>query len=275
MDRSFKTQALPWMLVGLLLSGCATNAGPTLSLQDRLAAVLPADALLLGEQHDAPDHHRLQTEVVSLLASRRQLAALILEMADQGSHTRKLPTSASETQVKAALNWSETAWPWPSYSGAVMAAVRSGVPVLGANLPRSQMREKMNDSRLDALLPQQALMVQRERVRTGHCDSLPPERIGPMVRIQIARDLSMAQTIQSALRPQMTVVLLAGRGHVDRLVGIPLHLPASLSLKAISLGEPSAQENGSEITPHWDAVWPAAAGPSIDYCAQFKLSPAR
>ena len=37
---------------------------PAAAWPERLQQWLPADVLLLGEQHDAPDHQRLQRETV-------------------------------------------------------------------------------------------------------------------------------------------------------------------------------------------------------------------
>ena len=54
-----------------------------------------------------------------------------LEMAEAGHSTAALPTDAAEAAVRAALSWDERLWPWQPYAGAVMAAVRAGVPVLG------------------------------------------------------------------------------------------------------------------------------------------------
>ena len=65
------------LAAALLLTACAT-AAPPLSApeQARLAALLPADVLLIGEQHDAPEHQQLQRQVVEWLAARGELAAL-------------------------------------------------------------------------------------------------------------------------------------------------------------------------------------------------------
>ena len=41
---------------------------PAAAWPERLQQWLPADVLLLGEQHDAPDHQRLQRETVAWLA---------------------------------------------------------------------------------------------------------------------------------------------------------------------------------------------------------------
>jgi uncharacterized iron-regulated protein len=146
-------------------------------------------------------------------------------MAERGTSTAGLPASASETEVQQALHWNTEGWPWPRYRPAVMAAVRAGVPVLGANLPRDQQRQAMQDPALDRLLPGPALKAQQQAVRLGHCELLPESQITPMTRVQIARDRAMAQTIAAAVAPGKTVVLLAGAGHVQPEVGVPRHLP--------------------------------------------------
>ncbi len=274
MIRPFMSWLFTLLSAAVLATGCASSAGT--DMEKRLAALLPADAILLGEQHDAPDHQRVQREVVQTLAARGQLAALALEMAEQGHATHGLPADASETQVRAALQWNDDAWPWGAYGPTVMTAVRAGVPVLGANLPRAQMRERMADPQLDRLLPGPALQAQQQAIRLGHCGMLPESQITSMTRVQIGRDVAMAQTLRSAAQPGRTVLLLAGRGHVDRQLGIPRHLPATFKLQAIELGA-AAQPASPDPGPAFDATWPARPGPDIDHCAPFqapRLKPA-
>lgn len=200
----------------LLLAACASlTPGP------RAGRV---DAVLLGEQHDAPAQSTLQEHWVASLAQRGQLAALALEMADRGTTTAGLPRDASEAEVQAALHWDPGAWPWYRYEPAVMTAVRAGVPVVGANLPEDQLLPAMQDRSLDVILPGPALKAQQQAIRRGHCDLLPERQITPMTRVQIARDRAMAQTIAGAVAPGKTVLLIAGAGHVQPDVGIPQHL---------------------------------------------------
>ncbi len=203
------------------LAGCASTgttppSTPLAAWPDRLQALLPTDVLLLGEQHDAPDHQRLQRETVSWLAAKGQLAAVVMEMAESGHSTQALPRDATDAQAQAALQWNDAAWPWKAYGPVVMAAVAAGVPVLGGNLPHAQMRAAMGEARWDQHLPAPALAQQHQALREGHCGLLPESQIAPMARIQIARDASMARTAQQALRPGQTVLLVAGGGHVLR-----------------------------------------------------------
>ncbi|MBC5763555.1 ChaN family lipoprotein [Ramlibacter albus] len=195
----------------------------------------PVPALLLGEQHDAPEHQKLHRDVVDALAARGVLAAVVLEMAEGGHSTLGLPAAATEQQVQAALGWNNSAWPWDQYGPAVMAAVRAGAPVFGSNLNSTQMRAAMADASLDGLLPEPALRVQREAIRAGHCNMLPETQIPPMVRVQIARDQAMARTILAAAAKGKTVVLLAGSGHVNAQAGVPQHLRPQLRAESVML----------------------------------------
>ncbi len=190
----------------------------------------PARLLLFGEQHDQPDQQRQVAEEVQALAARGELAALVLEMAERPHHSTGLPRDASEQQVRDALQW--RGWPWERYAAVVMNAVRAGVPVLGGNLPREQMRAAMGDAALDALLDDATRTLLVDAVRVGHCHLLPAAQEPGMVRIQIGRDRSMAQVAATALGdapPGSTVLLLAGAMHTSRDRGVPLHLKREMA----------------------------------------------
>lgn len=268
--------ALSLALLGA--AGCATPAPLGAAAQARLATLLPADVLLLGEQHDAPAHQQLQRQTVQWLAARGELAALALEMAEQGRSTAGLPRDASEADVQHALAWRDAGWPWQTYRPVVMAAVRAGVPVLGANLPAARQREAMRDAALDARLPPAALAEQQQRMRDGHCGLLPESQIGPMTRVQIARDIAMADTVRAARQPGRTVLLVAGNGHVHRALGVPLHLPPDLTAKVLSAQSGQAQAAiDSEVTDTLpahtsgaDLLWPTPPVPPRDYCAELR-----
>ena len=263
------------MVALALLAGCITRAeSPILepavgtvaaatATAARVDALLPADALLIGEQHDAAEHHQIEQQVVAHLAGRGLLAAVALEMADAGLSTAQLKPSATEQQTRNALKWNDKGWPWAAYGPAVMTAVRAGIPVLGANLPAAQTKGTMSDAKLDVQLPGPALKAQQQLIRIGHCDLLPESQITPMTRIQIAKDMTMAKTIEEVALPGKVVVLLAGNGHVNRQLGVPQHLPATLHAKAINLRAGKTTDQDSAF----DSTWPTPALPEKDYCA--------
>jgi uncharacterized iron-regulated protein len=259
-------------LAAVTFAGCgAFQAGadaPDASIARRVAALQPVDALLLGEQHDAPEHHVIERETVEALVSRGHLAALALEMAEEGRGTAHVAPTATEAQVQAALDWSDKAWPWASYGPAVMAAVRAGVPVIGANLPRARMKDAMADVSLDAQLNGEAYAAQQDAVRDGHCKLLPESQIVPMTRIQIGRDRAMAQAIVKAKRPGQTVLLIAGAGHVARPLGVPQHLPDDVRIATVQLL--AAPSDAQVASGDYDKTWRTPPLPEKDYCAELR-----
>jgi len=256
------------LTVGLLslLAACAHRPPTTVpALLDR---VQPTPVLLLGEQHDAAEHQALQRDVVHALARRGQLAALVMEMVEQGRSTQGLASDADETRVREALGWTDQGgWPWPVYGPVVMAAVRSGAPVIGGNLPRAQMRGAMGNASLDGLVGEAVLQRQRDGIRDSHCGLLPEGQIAPMTRIQLARDQTMAQTAVQAVIPGKTVVLVAGNGHVRRDLGVPLHLPPNVGHKVVMAQAGTPADAGA---PPADTVWATPTLTPRDHCAELR-----
>jgi uncharacterized iron-regulated protein len=225
----------------------------------------PADVLLIGEQHDAVEHQRHATRVVEHLATRGRLLAVAMEMVEQGRGTASLRRDADESQMRAALAWDERGWPWAAYGTIVVAAVRAGVPVIGANLPRDSLRRTMADERLDAEVSDALRAQLLADVRDGHCGLLPPTHLPAMTRVQIGRDLAMARTLASVAQPGGVVMLVAGANHVDRRRGVPQHLPAlrpGVRLHALGLSAGPAGLNAAGF----DEVWVTPALQRPDPC---------
>lgn len=242
-----------------LLGGCAAPSGT--------AHPPDPDLLLFGERHDAPGQIALVTGELSRLSAAGRLAALSIEMAPAGTSTVALPRDADPTAIRKALAWSDKSWPWDRYAPAITAAVSAGVPVLGANLPQDQIQTAMADVSLDAQLPDSAKARLSAELREGHCGLMPESRIAPMLRVQIARDRSMAHTLAESAVPGKTAVLLAGAGHVDTDLGVPQHLPTQLTQRSVALV--AAGDNGSG---QFDSRWPTPAAPTGDPCAALAVN---
>ena len=245
---------------------------------ETLARLLPTDALVLGEQHDAPEHQALQRTTVEWLARRGALAALVLEMAERGHSTQGLPADASEADVRNALHWNDAAWPWRAYGPVVMAAVRAGAVVHGGNLPRSQMRATMAEPHWEQHLPPQALQRQFTALRDGHCGLLPEAQIAPMARIQIARDASLAAVTRAVRQQGRTVLLVTGNGHALRSLGVPTHWGTPEAAPTASQGKKwvlkvALAQSGKApeaIKKEADVVIETAALPPSDPCAALR-----
>ena len=255
------------------LAGCASSDPSTAShasgAETLPARVLahPPDVLLLGEQHDAPEHQQWQRQTIEQWAASGRLAAVVLEMADAGHSTQAVDKSVADSAVQQALAWNDKGWPWQAYGPVVMAAVRAGVPVLGGNLPRAHMREVMQQSQWDSHLPAADWQRQLDAIREGHCDLLPASQLVPMARIQLAKDASMARTVQQQMQAGKTVLLIAGRGHVLRSIGIPSWLPAG-TRSVVAIGQAGNVAQTAEADRDWVHHTPAV--PAKDHCAALK-----
>lgn len=146
-------------------------------------------------------------DTVQWLAARGQLAALVLEMAEQGRSTAGLPRDASEAAAGAVLQWPDAAWPWSAYGPVAMAAGVPG-PVLGATRRAAQWprprRRPAGTVHLAAPARQQLL----DALQDGHC--------GPAARSATARHGARAD------RPRRRTALTAsgsGAPRPDRVVG--------------------------------------------------------
>ena len=256
------------------LLGCATapNAAPiaqdlSVPVAIRLHTLGRPDVLVLGEQHDAPDHQDQHRATIGALAALGELGAVVIEMADAGHHTLGLAAHATPAQVQQALAWRDSAWPWAQYGPAVMAAVAARVPVYGGNLPRQRNAQVMKEPAWDTRVAPDVLAHQRQAVSQGHCDLLPLAQVGTMTRIQLARDLELAQTVQTALAPGKTVLLLTGSQHAHRRWGVPAHLPGHLRVKTVRL---AANGPHPDDDAGFDAVWITPPIPPRYHCAELR-----
>ncbi|PIF40002.1 putative iron-regulated protein [Delftia sp. 60] len=254
-------------LLAAALAGCASSSAPARDWTQQLQRWSDAPIVLLGEQHDAVAHQSWQQATVEQLAKQERLAALVIEMAPRTGSTASLARDASEDAVQQTLRWQDAAWPWPRYRGVVMAAVRAGVPVLGGNLPRADMKQAMRNENLDTHLPPEGWQRQLDAIREGHCGLLPDTQLAPMARIQLARDASMAEVARAAVKPGKTVLLVAGRGHVLRGVGIPTWLPEAAGAKVAV-----AQAGETSVAQASDVDWlqKTDALPAKDHCAELR-----
>ena len=266
-------------LTGVLLAaGCAHQSHTLTSdtdWQQTLEQWRDAKVIALGEQHDQVAHHQWEAQTVKLLAAQQRLSALVIEMAPAGGSTAGLAKTATDEEAQQALLWQSGGagggWPWKDYGPMVMNAVRAGVPVLGGNLPRAQMKQNMGEARYDSHLPAAGWQLQLDAIKEGHCGLLPESQFEPMARIQLARDESMtkvtAAAVQQQSQPGQAVMLVAGRGHVRSDIGVPTWLPANFKQKMAIAQSDKAQ---SAINIKADKLLTLPGSPSEDQCAKLR-----
>ena len=114
-----------------------TRRGAFVDFESMVATLTKADVVMVGEQHDDPNTHRLEYALVSGLHRRRIAPTVSLEMFErdvQDVLDRYLTGAINEEQlVKEARAWPRYA---TDYRPLVELAKTEGWPVIAANLPR-------------------------------------------------------------------------------------------------------------------------------------------
>ncbi|MCA9683401.1 MAG: ChaN family lipoprotein, partial [Myxococcales bacterium] len=215
----------------------ATVDGTTLSPAELEAHVAAATYLLLGETHDHPDHHRLQGLMLETFIAAGPPPAVAYEMLDP-SDQAEIDAFLAQTErdvdaFGALVDWANSGWPeWSLYRPAFEAPVRAGVPILAAQVPRTETKRYMSEGlgilapevvsryALDQPLPTPLADKLLDEMFASHCEMVPREQLLPMVEIQRIRDARMAEALRSGAAAHGRAALVAGTGHT-RTHGVP------------------------------------------------------
>jgi uncharacterized iron-regulated protein len=260
-------------------------------LDQRIAATT---FVLLGEKHNNPHHHRLQAEILTRLLESGRRPTLVWEMLPRARQPRidayLKRDDADADGFASAIGWSDLGWgDWSLFRPVAEVALAGRAPQRAGGLDRADLKAIGRDGMtalptdLAARLPDGALLspekkrVIEDAVFDGHCGYVPQAHLGPMISVQIARDLSLADALSLSTEPD-GAVLIAGSHHVRRDAGAPVHLARmrpDASMLAIRFVETVAGEN---VTGHLDLdergktvahdiLWFTQPGPDKDYCA--------
>jgi uncharacterized iron-regulated protein len=248
--------------------------GRTLTPQELVERLASAPRVLVGEQHDNPDHHALQLWLLRELARQRPQGSLLMEMLNPDQQAK---VDAAQAATRAGqppadpyqtLSW-QANWDWGVYGALVTYALRQPYPLLSANLDRAQIMQiyKQRPTLIgEASTTPKVQATLLDDIRESHCGLLPESQMPAMLAVQQQRDRRMAERLLAAPTPAL---LLAGAFHVRKDLGVPLHL------KDLGAGQGNAvlvlAEAGKTVSvENADYVWYTAAQPEQDHCAKLR-----
>jgi len=245
------------------------RSGEVLTPEQLVKRLAPAPRVLVGEQHDNPDHHALELWLLQALEQQRPQGSVLLEMLNPEQQAKVDQARGQNiADLPAALAWQKN-WEWSLYGPLVRHALAQPYPLLAANLDRSEImsiyktRPALDGSASTAASVQAPLL---EQIRQSHCGLLPEGQLPAMLAVQQQRDRRMAQRLLAAAQPAL---LFAGAFHVRRDLGVPLHLAdlgagqGSVSLVLAEVGKPMTAATA-------DFVWYTPALPEQDHCAELR-----
>jgi uncharacterized iron-regulated protein len=245
-----------------------------------VSALSGAEVVLLGETHDNVDHHVLQARMIQAIAAAGRRPAVAFEMLSteqqpelDGALAAKAPTPDA---VAKAVGWDESGWPaFKTYYRPIFAAaLEAGLPLVGANLPRKQVREVMKKgaealpapvrARIDwvgAPSPDEAKAL-REEMQASHCGQLPETLLEPMLLGQRARDAQMAERL-AEVGAGRGAVLVAGSGHARTDRGVPVYLEPAVRGRTVAVA--FREVSGGRNEPAAYAIDEGAAALPYDF----------
>lgn len=249
------------------------------SVDEVVARARAAQAVLLGETHDNPDHHALQAWMVDRITAEgaRPLVAFEMITPDQEPALRRHLAAhpGDAAGLGTALAWEKSGWPdWGLYRPIVAAALEARSPLAAANLDAAGIAKAKADTLALPPLPATQLAVVEQEIRDGHCGMLPESAVPPMARIQRGRDAAMAAVLAEGVRANGQAVLIAGTGHTRRDHAVPAVLATQApQTRIFSLGfleVRSGRDTPTAYETPFDAVWFTPAAEREDMCAAFK-----
>jgi len=242
--------SLAGLAVALALGGCAAAAGGFVLAQDgdperqgRLVASRAslARVVYLGEAHDNPVHHAHQARVLQAMlraGARPALAFEMLTLDQQPAVDEAMRGADGAAALDGRLRWRERGWPdFAMYQPLFELALRDRLPVIASDLDPGTVRRIAKEglgvlpeaerARVTSRLrpdPEREARLERE-IAEAHCGLLPAAAIPFMAQAWHARNVVMARYIGQALDEGRRVVVIVGRGHLER-GGLPDQLHA-------------------------------------------------
>ena len=249
--------------------------GRPVSEADLLDALGTADFVLIGENHDNRDHHRLQAQIVRALQRdpdrRRALAFEMISADRQLDVVEYLDAHSGDAAgLGRAVEWAARGWPdWALYEPIARAALANRAQIVAADLDEETSRAVFDQGAqalrasfvrrtgLDRDLAAPLTGDLRDELRAAHCDRAPPEVLSGMYRVQRARDAMLADRLAAA-SGRAGGILIAGNGHVRTDRGVPWYLARlrpTARILSIGLIEVQDVRRSPPVDLPYDYVW--------------------
>ena len=267
------------LTTAILMTACANQ--PELSANSHTNTII-----LLGEVHDNPDGHRSRFEDLQKMVESGWRPAIAMEQFDRENQAilSKAQTECADAECIISKVGGKR-WQWSYYQPAMQLALRYQLPLLAANVSRSDAARVMRDGfasvldaqtintfKLNKPLPIDLADAQRQEINIGHCGKLPADMAEGMVNAQVVRDVWMAKVLSE--NAKTGVVLLAGNGHVRRDLGVPRWLPEDITRQTQIHGyiEPATDADASKSARLYDFTHIVTAHIRPDPCKSFEIA---
>ena len=244
--------------------------------------------LLIGEKHDNPDHHHLQNWLMHQLLPKNKYQVTFEMMSyDQQTQLDKLSSSSSTSEIVSTADFKNSGWDQELYLPLLQTALKKGAHVSGGNIPKQQIMALYSSnpailepakrfSTMNVLNETQMLSL-NDYIYEQHCELMPRSQVGPMSKIQIAKDASLAYSMTRATAPKR--MLITGNFHANKTLGVPTHLSKldknneSIVIQILEVDQSKQQleEYEQSIFDQADYIWFTPRWTNRDYCEDLRV----
>jgi uncharacterized iron-regulated protein len=255
-ELSFVTKGCGHSLCGKIYPttpAASTNTAPSCADEpwarfsaDVASALSSHGAVLLGEAHDDPAHHRLQAAMVKEFANKGEKGAgIVFEQIredQQPGLDRFIDLARSDARkgtvasLKRLIDWDKSGWPKAIYDPLFKSVISAKLAIYPGNVSREAIMKTAKEGEsslsdgerqrlaLDRPLDTELDAASLKEIEEAHCGAIPKSAFGGMAYAQRYRDASLADALLKASNRHGGAVLIAGTTHVRTDRGVPWYI---------------------------------------------------
>ncbi len=239
----------------------ASKDKQSVNFNDFIELLNTYDIILLGEKHDEKAHHWAQYTIIKTLSQKAELN-VVFEMLSTDKQGKIDKAKMTKEQIKAgdlskAIDW-EKGWKYEDYQAIVELAFYGDMKLSAGNISREEIKtiykgaQQLNGfvSTKDEVKEMiKNIIASAHKVDTNESKNL--ELLDKLVQIQQYKDRRMADILTQS---KEKAVLIAGRYHADKRIGVPLHIQDYKSSKKVLVVAFSSDKKDLEFKEA-DYIW--------------------
>lgn len=233
------------LLLAFLFVGCALNTDSVkiadnfdkfeifdtetkqiISYNSFIQKLLTNDIVLLGEIHNTSKHHFLEKKIILDLV-RHKDTDVVFEMGsadlqDAWDTAKNKKYEIKPNRLKSALNWDEK-WNYKYYKDLVESVFYSNANLVAGNLSKEEIKTiYLGAMPLNGIKSTKTIVKSKIKNYITSSHNIEDDKLlDKMVQIQQYKDRRMADKLVNS---KNFSVLVAGRLHTDKDMGVPLHI---------------------------------------------------
>lgn len=207
--------------------------------------------LIIGEQHDNAEHHRLQGALVRSLAGDAKAVVFEQFRANEQAKLDELSAQAPAppvAQFKSAMGWEKSGWAQYNYDALLSAVLDANLALYAGDATRETIKKVAKEGagalpaeararlKLDAALGTMLDDASLKEIEDSHCNMMPKASLKAMAFAQRYRDAQLADVVLKAVEAHGSAILIAGNGHARTDRGVPWYIrQAAPDMKVVSV----------------------------------------